>query len=87
MPVRCRAAEVVECSVDGGDEEEGDAILAVASCSPATVWGEGDWNASAELQPLAEVSATHFRTNKGKKQVRHQIQTFVFGHFRTPEQG
>lgn len=43
MPVRCRAAEVIECAVHGGDEEEeGDAFLAVALCSPATTWGEGD---------------------------------------------
>lgn len=41
MPVWCRAVEVIECSVHGGDEEEGDVFLAVALCSPATSRGEG----------------------------------------------
>lgn len=43
MSVRCQASEVIECLVHGGDEEEGDAFLAVALCSPVTIWGESDW--------------------------------------------
>lgn len=38
----CREAEVIECSVHGADEEKGDVLLAVALCSPATTWGEGE---------------------------------------------
>lgn len=42
MPVRCRAAEVTECSVHGGDEGERDDFLAVALCSPANIREEED---------------------------------------------
>lgn len=66
MPVRCRAAEVIECLVHGGDEEEGVAFLAVALCSPATIWEKVTGDASAELRPLVKVSATKLRETKEK---------------------
>lgn len=37
MPVRCWAAEVTERLEHQGDEEEGDAFLALAFCSPMSI--------------------------------------------------
>lgn len=78
MPVQCRVAEVIECSVNGGGEEEGDAFLAVVLCSPATTRAEKvTWDAAAELRPLTKVSVTKYSADKGKKQDFFFLHSFL----------
>lgn len=76
MPVWCREAEVIECSVHGGDGEEGDVLLAVALCSPATTLGEGELGCCHSTLTLSKSVSDEIQDRK-----RDKKQQFFFSSF------